>query len=133
MTFKTTGIFDRITSLLSWRSRRLLSLTETVTNNSVENVTPLGLQSVPLSQIRGSASSGRCKDFDVNFRPIKNHSEERWAGVHQARTKGRKLPPVKLIQVGEIYFVEDGHHRISVAWALGDEQIDGQVTVWELS
>lgn len=126
-------VFRRMASILSRRSRRLMSLPNVIANDSVEKAYPLGLQSVSLSQIRGSASPGRCKDFDVNFRPVNSHSEERWVGIHRARTSGRRLPPVTLIQVGENYFVEDGHHRVSVAYALGDETIEGRVTLWELS
>jgi hypothetical protein len=37
-----------------------------------------------------------------------------------------------LIQVGDDYFVRDGHHRISVARAFGREQIDAEVIVWDL-
>jgi hypothetical protein len=40
------------------------------------------------------------------------------------------LPPVRLIQVGDVYFVRDGHHRISVAKALGQTEIDAVVSVW---
>ena len=43
------------------------------------------------------------------------------------------LPPVALIQVGHLYFVRDGHHRISVARALGQETIDAEVTVWDVA
>jgi hypothetical protein len=41
------------------------------------------------------------------------------------------LPPVELIQVGDVYFVRDGHHRISVARMMGQDSIDAEVTVWE--
>jgi hypothetical protein len=43
------------------------------------------------------------------------------------------LPPVVLVQVGDVYFVRDGHHRISVARALGQLDIEAEVTVWHLS
>ena len=45
----------------------------------------------------------------------------------QAKLDGTVLPPVELIQVGDIYFVRDGHHRISVARALGEEYIDAEI------
>lgn len=48
-----------------------------------------------------------------------------------AQQQGRSLPPVELIQIGEVYFVRDGHHRISVAQTMGQEQIEATVTVWE--
>jgi hypothetical protein len=40
---------------------------------------------------------------------------------------------VELIQIGEVYFVQDGHHRISVARALGQRTIEAQVVVWQVS
>jgi hypothetical protein len=50
-----------------------------------------------------------------------------------AKMRGVALPPVELIQVGDIYFVRDGHHRISVARAFGQEQVDAEVTVWDVT
>ena len=47
--------------------------------------------------------------------------------------RGRSLPPVELIQLGDAYFVRDGHHRISAAAALGQQEIDAQVTVWQVT
>jgi hypothetical protein len=88
---------------------------------------------VPLSQIRGSASSARCYDFDADFRPLKHHSESRWQRIAAARQQGRKLPPVALVQVGNTYFVEDGHHRISVARAYKEQAIEAEVIVWRIA
>jgi hypothetical protein len=50
-----------------------------------------------------------------------------------ARLNGQAMPAVELIKVGGVYAVRDGHHRISVAQALGEEFIDAQVTAWELA
>jgi ParB-like chromosome segregation protein Spo0J len=47
--------------------------------------------------------------------------------------RGVTLPPVELIQVGDTYFVVDGHHRISAARALKVDHIDATVTVWEVA
>jgi uncharacterized ParB-like nuclease family protein len=44
---------------------------------------------------------------------------------------GRELPPVELVQLGDLYFVRDGHHRISVAQAMGQESIEAEVIVWQ--
>ena len=57
----------------------------------------------------------------------------RWLGVAAARDHGKVLPPVVLVQVGGVYFVRDGHHRISVARALGQLDIEAEVTVWQVS
>jgi hypothetical protein len=53
--------------------------------------------------------------------------------VAQARQQGLSLPPVELTQVGEVYFVRDGHHRISVARALGQTDIEAEVRVWQVA
>jgi hypothetical protein len=57
----------------------------------------------------------------------------RWLRVAAARDQGKVLPPVVLVQVGDVYFVRDGHHRISVARTLGQLDIEGEVTVWHVS
>ncbi len=44
-----------------------------------------------------------------------------------ARLTGETLPPVDLVKVGDFYFVRDGHHRISVARALGQQFVDAIV------
>ena len=89
-----------------------------------------GRQTVPLSQIRGSEN--RVTDFDPTFRPRAQHLAERWCHVAEAWQQGAALPPVELICVGEVYFVRDGHHRISVAATYGAREIDALVTVWEV-
>jgi hypothetical protein len=80
---------------------------------------------VPLAQICGS--EGRCGDFDRAFRPLKSHSRDRWLTVASARLRDIPLPRVMLVRIGDRYFVRDGHHRISVARALGEAYIDAEV------
>ena len=87
-----------------------------------------GIRTVPVSQIRGS--EGRSNDFDRDFNPLQDHTKGRWLSIAAAREQGKTLPPVKLVQVGDVYFVLDGHHRISVARALGQRDIDAEVVVW---
>jgi hypothetical protein len=88
------------------------------------------LRLVPLAQIVGS--EGRCGDFDRDFYPLHDHNRSRWLRIATARQKGIGLPPVDLVQVGDVYFVQDGHHRISVARAFGQADIEARVTVWRL-
>jgi hypothetical protein len=88
-----------------------------------------GTRVVPLSQIRGSES--RSADFDRDFNPLQSHTRERWLGIAAARQRGRRLPPVALIQVDDVFFVRDGHHRISVAQALGCATVEATVEVWK--
>jgi hypothetical protein len=91
----------------------------------------LGIQAVPIAAIRGTES--REPDFDGTFHPRAAHTRDRWLRIAVAQQTGEALPPVQLIQVGDIYFVRDGHHRISVAAALGQITVDAEVTVWHLA
>ncbi|MBI1877556.1 MAG: hypothetical protein HYR94_04880 [Chloroflexi bacterium] len=125
------GWLGQIGSALSGRPRYLLNLAEIEANCSIHNRYSAGMQMAPICQIRGS--QGRCNDFDQNFNPLQNHLKSRWLGVATARQLGKTLPPVELTQVGDIYFVRDGHHRISVAKALGQIEIEAEVRVWQTS
>ncbi len=121
----------RLGATLLGRANRLLHLGSLKANASLHGARYAGLRSVPIRHIRGS--EGRCNDFDAQFRPLRTHNWSRWVGLASAWLRGAVLPPVELIQVGDIYFVRDGHHRISVARAFGQEQIDAEVTVWEVA
>ncbi len=86
------------------------------------------LEAVPIAKIRGS--EGRCTGFDDEFNPLHSYHKVRWVDVCKMLISGAALPPIELIQVGEMYYVRDGHHRVSAARALGQEQIEAEVTVW---
>jgi hypothetical protein len=128
---RSCGWLGQVWSTLTGRSRRLLALDEIDTICTIHARRYAGIRTVPISQIRGS--EGRSNDFDRDFNPLQNHNEGRWLGVAAARQQGKTLPPVELIQVGDVYFVRDGHHRISVARALGQLDIDAEVMVWRVS
>jgi len=80
---------------------------------------------VALEKIVGS--EGRVHDFDKNFRPLVSHTRDRWVGIAVAHRQGLNLPPVELIQVGDEFYVRDGHHRISVAKAFGQATIEAEI------
>jgi hypothetical protein len=88
-------------------------------------------QSVPLAHIKGSCG-GRVNDFDTRFRPRQRHNRDRWQSIAVAFRLQRPLPPVELVKVDEIYFVVDGHHRLSVAGGAGLKEIDANVTELQL-
>ena len=83
-----------------------------------------------IDQICGSES--RAHDFDADFYPLQENTKERWLSIAAATQRGCQLPPVILIQIGESYFVRDGHHRISVARAQGQKTIQAKVETWRL-
>jgi hypothetical protein len=86
----------------------------------------LGLQSIDLDSIVGTVDRGR--EFDRRFRPTTGRVRPRWERIATAQRKGQSMPPIDVYRIGELHFVKDGHHRVSVAKALGYSQIDAYVT-----
>ncbi|MDQ6914447.1 MAG: chromosome partitioning protein ParB [Actinomycetota bacterium] len=86
----------------------------------------LGLQTVELGTVVGTVDRGR--EFDRHFRPTSSKGRRRWESIANAQRRGDALPPVSLYRIGELHFVRDGHHRVSVARALGERTIQGYVT-----
>lgn len=84
-----------------------------------------GLQVVPLDAIVGTVD--RAADFDRGFRPTSPRLRSRWERIAAAQRRGESLPPISLYKVGDLYFVRDGHHRVSVAKSLGRQDIDAYV------
>lgn len=109
----------------------MLDLSEIKGTCWVDAHTYVGLHTVPIGQIWGSG--GLSDDFDRDFHPLQDHCKGRWLRVAAARDQDKVLPPVVLVQVGDVYFVRDGHHRISVARALGQLDIEAEVTVWQMA
>ena len=126
--YRSARFAGQVSRLIAWLWRRpdhLLEAPEVLP----ERVTAShfsGLQPVPIGRI--VASEGRSQDFDGAFNPLQEGNGERWTKIATLKLLGYDLPPVELIQVGEAYIVRDGHHRISVAAALGQESIDAHVT-----
>jgi hypothetical protein len=118
-------------SRLTGRSRRLLALKQVRAACTIEAESDGGIRTVPLSQIRGS--EGRSRYFDGDFNPLHDLARGRWLNIAMARQQDKVLPPVVLVQVGDIYFVRDGHHRISVARARGQIDIEARVTIWRVT
>ncbi len=118
----------KMVAFLTGRSNRLLALDTATADLLTAHGHYLGTKTVPLSQINGSEA--RTNDFDRSFHPLSNRTMGRWTSVARARREGTPLPAVELIKVGENYFVRDGHHRISVAHAFGEEYIEAEVTEW---
>jgi hypothetical protein len=86
----------------------------------------LGLRVVRLDSIVGSVD--RTRDFDRRFRPTSGRVRQRWERLALAQRRGEPIPPIEVFRIGELHFVSDGHHRVSVAHALGLSTIDAHVT-----
>ena len=81
---------------------------------------------VPLDRIVGSV--GRYRDFTRDFMPRNAALAGRWIQIDREMDGLTGLPPLDLLKVGEVYFVADGNHRISVAAANGLSDIEAHVT-----
>jgi hypothetical protein len=86
----------------------------------------LGLQTIELDSIVGTVD--RSREFDRAFRPTSRRVRYRWERVAKAMRRGEALPPIDVYRIGDLYFVRDGHHRVSVARARGLAKIDAYVT-----
>lgn len=85
-----------------------------------------GLQDIPLDAIVGSV--GRYTDFTGTFLPKSVINKDRWSRIYAEVQGTMGLPPIEVYQVGEVYFVRDGNHRVSVALSLGQKSIEAYVT-----
>lgn len=104
----------------------VLPFDEVVTALGREGETRIGLQVIKLDSIVGSVDRGR--DFDRRFRPSSGRVRERWERLAVAARRGEAVPPIDVYRVGDLHFVSDGHHRVSVAHAMGLDSIDAYVT-----
>jgi hypothetical protein len=86
----------------------------------------LGLQTIELDSIVGTV--GRTGEFDRSFRPTSNRTRPRWERIANAQRRGKDMPPISVYRIGEMHFVRDGHHRVSVARAQSRKLIDAYVT-----
>ena len=114
----------KVWSVLSGRSCKLYDLAGICPSLASPGYERMGVHSVAINDIRGSES--KALDFDADFRPLADHYRLRWLRMAAACLTRHPLPPVTLIQVGEVFFVRDGHHRLSVARALGQRHMDAK-------
>ena len=94
-------------------SNHLLSFDDVRRELFANNRLYRGTKVVEVDEIVGSV--GRWRDFDRSFLPARTSIGERWKRIDRAFQRGEELPPVELYEIGEAYFVVDGHHRVSVA------------------
>ena len=85
----------------------------------------VGLKPIPLDHVVGTDS--RESDFDRAFHPRRPGIRQRWQQVEQAFPDAA-FPPIVAYQLGDAYFVIDGHHRVAIARQNRMETIDAEVT-----
>jgi hypothetical protein len=128
MRVRRRAAFSRLMSRLRWADDigLILPYEEVVKALGFVSEHPVGLEVIPLDAIVGTVDRGR--DFDRRFRPTTRRVRSRWEQIAAAMRRGESMPPIDVLRIGEIYFVRDGHHRVSVSRALGRADIDANVT-----
>jgi hypothetical protein len=116
---------DSLWATLSGRKTKLAVFPEEAPAKS-PNRRFLGMQDIPLNEIIGTIN--RQRDFDHKFRPLNKSLRDRWVNTYLA-LEAEGWSPILVHKVGNNYYVEDGHHRVSVAQALGLAFL--QAKVWE--
>jgi hypothetical protein len=125
------GKFRRFWSRLAGKNRHLPLLRDVRQRHKDIRVLPPQHKSIRVSQIVGTAGA---LGFDCDFLPYDQRDRSRWVSVARAMLRDSlTLPPIKVVQVGEDYFVVDGHHRVSVARILQRLYLDAEVTRWRTS
>ena len=117
---------NTILSRITGESTDLLSYDEVLKRFRIQGQTDRGRKDIPLDKIVGSV--GRYADFTADFLPRKNANAQRWARVKMASEKLEGLPPIDVYKVGEVYFVRDGNHRVSIARMNNQTHIEAFVT-----
>lgn len=116
----------RLLNRFSGRSDELLAYSDVSDKLNITQTVERGLQEIPMQAIVGSV--GRAEDFTREFLPKRDSDAERWANVKAAVLDMKGWSPIEVYQVGDVYFVKDGNHRVSVARELGNNTIAAYVT-----
>jgi len=119
------AFWNRIFSILGGQPTRLLSYDEVKEKLHIGGPIYRGVKTVEIKKIIGSLN--RYNQFDRAFLPLEDQIANRWQSIDRAIYQDINLPPVVLYKVGEVYFVVDGHHRVSVAREQGQVDIDAEV------
>ncbi len=117
---------EKVLARLTGKSVDLLDFEEVRQRLRAESLPHRVLKEIPVAAIVGSV--GRPQDFTRDFKPRTTSDLERWTRVKAGTLDLQGLPPIEVYQVGEAYFVRDGHHRVSVARQLGFDRIEAYVT-----
>ena len=119
------AFLNGVWAAISGQPNRLLSYDEIKEKLHIGGPIYRGVQTVRVEQIAGSLN--RYHQFDRAFLPTQDDTSSRWMSVNRAFYQDVSLPPVVLYKVGQVYFVVDGHHRVSVAREQNQEFIDAEV------
>lgn len=120
------AVLQELVSAITRTPAGLLPFEQVRQQLHIHEVGQRGLRDIPLDRIVGSV--GRYHDFTRAFLPRTSASRERWANLKGLASGLSGWPPIDVYQVGEVYFVRDGNHRVSVAMDMGMRTIQAYVT-----
>ncbi|MBJ7600495.1 FUSC family protein [Candidatus Nephthysia bennettiae] len=120
------ALVDGLTSMFTRRPKPVPPMSEVVKAAGVVGEADKGFQEIPMARIKGSEKP--LPDFNASFLPRRRRVQQRWTELLTLMEKGVEMQPIRAYQVGDVYFVRDGHARVSVARHLGWETIRGEVT-----
>lgn len=124
---RRSALLKGLLALLLNRPNHLLSFHDV--QGSLDEEVYRGIRTVEIARIVGSVN--RCQDFDRSFLPIRTSCAERWKRVDRTHYESIELPPPILLKVGDVYFVYDGHNRVSVARLHEMECIQAEVVEYQ--
>ena len=119
------AFLNRVRGTLAGQPATLLSYDEVKEKLRLGGPIYRGIRTVPLGKIAGSLN--RYHQFDRAFLPLEDQIANRWENIDRAFYQEVSLPPIVLYKVGDVYFVVDGHHRVSVAREQGQQFIEAEV------
>jgi len=112
-----------------YHTRRLPALDHVLQAARFDAKSSLGNQEILLDKIVGTVTAAKRVDFDSAFLPMANRQRERWSRLYAFMVAGvGDVPPIDVYQLEDTYYVIDGHHRVSIARALGRDRIGAKVT-----
>lgn len=122
---RNKALFHDIQNFLNPDKGKLLSFNDVKKILKPKNEVYAGMQTIPIEKIVGS--EGRYQDFDNHFLPKTSNLRHRWERVDEAHLSDVILPAIQLYEIGGLYFVRDGNHRVSVAKSQGVQFIDAEI------
>lgn len=120
------GFWRSVMSWLTQKNNKLLPFDEIRRILPIHGQHDAGLHTISIEKIVGSVA--RYNDFDRAFIPRQRHTKSRWVSIDMANLQDVILPPIEVYKIGEMYFVKDGNHRVSVAREKGQAYIDAHIT-----
>jgi len=120
------AFWEEMVSLMRGKPAELMSFDDIRARLRLSEESYKGLQDIPLEKIVGSV--GRYRDFTSSFLPKSGKMQERWSRIYAQANSLSGLPPIEVYKVGEVYFVRDGNHRVSVARQIKSKTIHAHVT-----